>query len=166
MLLLKRTRLGLKIIASIYYIEDLFFNGVASNPWDLVAYWPTDMSPAPRQADARFPTPTITTHASTDAYDSALQIGFANKWRPFRLNAGSNTITATAVNSSGGPNMDQIALSLLQQSDPDESDGSSDPGDDFGPDDNSGSDSTINETTSNGTGSSGCFIDNLKGFKK
>lgn len=56
-----------------YYVEDLYFNGVASDPWDIVAYWPTNMSPPPSQAASRFNTPSITTHSSTEAYDLTLE---------------------------------------------------------------------------------------------
>jgi pectate lyase len=60
-----------------YYLEDLYYNGVASDPWDLVGFWPDDppdnvIDPAPSQAGGRFNTPAIKTHSSTDAYDLVL----------------------------------------------------------------------------------------------
>ena len=65
-----------------YYMEDLFYNGVASDPWDLVDFWPASISPAPSQAGSRINTPgitiPITTHACTVAYD--LVLGQAGAW--------------------------------------------------------------------------------------
>lgn len=55
-----------------YYMADLYYNGVASNPWDLVAFWPTSISPPPSQATNRFNTPPITTHTSTKTYELVL----------------------------------------------------------------------------------------------
>jgi pectate lyase len=56
-----------------YYMADLCYDGTPlTNPWEIVAYWPTTMSPVPSQANAPFATPAITTHSCEEAFDQVL----------------------------------------------------------------------------------------------
>jgi pectate lyase len=56
-----------------YYMADLCYGGAPTpNPWEIVAHWPTTMSPVPSQADAPFATPAVTTHSCEEAYNQVL----------------------------------------------------------------------------------------------
>jgi pectate lyase len=81
-----------------YYLADLCYDGEAlSDPWDLAAHWPASMSPVPTQAAGPFPTPAITTHACTDAYD--LVLDRAGAWP----RDGVTLQTIAEVRSGAGP---------------------------------------------------------------